>query len=265
MKVGVIGGTGFYELLDWSDETKAGTEFGDVVVYRADFEGREVHFLPRHGTDHDRLAYEVNYRGNMLALKNLGVERVFATCAVGSLNPDIPVGHFALLDQFVDVTTNRVGTYGKYSVDLTDPYCPDLRAGFLIAAEELDTPITPQATYICVDGPRYETGAEIQLYRSWGMDVVGMTSATEAALARELGLCYAVVTISTDLAAGIGDVPPDLETHRNVVRANKERMSQLLLKAISTVSEKKSCGCLQAYERAVQARSEQLGKPIKHP
>lgn len=265
MKVGVIGGTGFYDLLDWKEETAVDTEFGDVVVYRANHEGKELYFLPRHGVKHDRLAHQINYRGNMMAMSNLGVERVLAMCAVGSLNPEIPVGHFALLDQFVDVTTKRDNTYGKYSVDISEPYCPDLRRTFLSAAEDLDTELAPEATYICVDGPRYETAAEIQLYQNWGMDVVGMTNATEAALARESGLCYAVITIATDLAAGTSGIPPDLEMHKNVVRENKEMMAQLLLGAASRVSEERNCGCRQAYERAVRARSKQLGETVTHP
>ncbi len=262
MKLGIIGGTGFYELIEWDEEITVETEFGDVPVFRASHAGKEICFLPRHGVNHDLLAHEVNYRGNMLAMKQLGVERVLTTCAVGSLNPEIPVGHFALLDQFVDATTNRANTYGRYSVDVSQPYCPDLRKDFVEAAGEMGLELTERATYICVDGPRYETGAEIQLYCNWGMDVVGMTNATEAALARELGLCYAVVTIATDLAAGISDVPPDLEMHKNVVRENKDKMAELILGAANRVSEERACGCFEAYERAVHARAKQLGETV---
>lgn len=264
MKIGVVGGTGFYDLLDETKEVNVDTEFGTITLYHSDFAGKDVYFLPRHGLSHDSLAHEVNYKGNMLALKKCGVERVFAMCAVGSLTVDIPVGKFALLDQFVDITTNRDKTYGLYSVDLTEPYCSDLRENFMEAARELEVDLVPKATYICVDGPRYETSAEIKLYKSWGMDVVGMTNATEASLARELGLCYSVVTLATDLAAGISDVPPDLDTHKKIVDENKEQMSQLMLGAIKKVSSEKQCSCYQSYERAVKAREEKLGKTITY-
>lgn len=254
MKVGVIAGTGFYDLLEDAKELTVRTDYGDVIVYQGTYGDKEVYFLPRHGVKHDRLAHEINYRGNMMAMRNLEVDRILAFVAVGSLNLDIPVGHFALLDQFVDLTTNRVKTYGKYSVDISEPYCSDLRENFLTAAKELNINMTPKATYICVDGPRYETGGEIKLYRTWGMDVVGMTNGTEAGLAREMGLCYSAIALATDLAAGISNIPPDLDTHTRVVKENKKNAVQLILKALTHITEERSCGCQQAYERALAAR-----------
>ncbi|WLD93585.1 MTAP family purine nucleoside phosphorylase [Alkalihalobacillus sp. AL-G] len=261
-KVGVIGGTGFYDLLEQSEEINVKTDFGDVFLYKGNYADKEVYFLPRHGKNHDSLAHEINYRGNMVALKELGIEHVLSMCAVGSLTLDIPVGGFALLDQFVDVTTNRVKTYGKYSVDITNPYCENLRQNFLEAAEEVGIDLVPKATYICVDGPRYETGAEIQLYKNWGMDVVGMTNSTEASLARELGLAYSVVTLTTDIAAGISDVAPDLEMHKNVVIENKQKMIDLFLAAIKRVDTNKESEAKQAYERALKAREEKLKNSV---
>jgi len=260
MKIGIIGGTGFYDLLKETVELTVATGFGDIVIYKGEHAGKEVYFLPRHGEDHNCLAHEINYRGNILALKQLGIDHVLAMCAVGSLNPDIPVGHFALLDQFVDVTTNRIKTYGKYSVDIGFPYDEDLRHAFIKAAGELGIELTPKATYITVDGPRYETSAEINLYRQWGMDVVGMTNGTEASLARELGLAYAVVTLATDLAAGISDVAPDLELHKNVVKDNKAKMAKLFLKTIELVGGEKRSAAKLAYECAIEARREKLSE-----
>ncbi|MFC7062178.1 MTAP family purine nucleoside phosphorylase [Halobacillus seohaensis] len=260
MKIGIVGGTGFYNLVDGMKETTVSTEYGEVIVYEGKHSGKEIFFLPRHGQSHDSLAHEINYRANMMALKELGVNHVIAMCAVGSLNPDIPVGAFALLDQFMDVTTKRVTTYGKYSVEITQPYCPDLNQSFLNAADELGYEVTPKANYICVDGPRYETALEINIYKQWGMDVVGMTNATEAILARELGIAYAVVTISTDLAAGTTDVPPDLDTHKNVVIDNQQKIKDLFLKTIERISDDKPSIAHEAYERALSARKEKLEK-----
>ncbi|MCD4838637.1 MTAP family purine nucleoside phosphorylase [Neobacillus sedimentimangrovi] len=258
MKIGVIGGTGFYDLLKEAEKIEVTTEFGVVPVFKGEHANKEVYFLPRHGENHHCLAHEVNYRANMLALKQLGVNHVLAMCAVGSLNPEIPVGHFALLDDFVDVTTNRVKTYGKYSVDISRPYDEELRQYFMEAARQTGIELTPKATYITVDGPRYETSAEIKLYRSWGMDVVGMTNGTEASLARELGIAYAVVTLATDMAAGMTDVAPDLEMHRSVVKNNKEKMIKLFLKTIELVETNGKSEAMLAYERAIEARKDKL-------
>lgn len=260
MKIGIVGGTGFYNLVDGMKEVQVSTEYGDVVVYEGEYAGKEIYFLPRHGKSHDSLAHQINYRANMMALKQLGTDHVLAMCAVGSLNPDIPVGALALLDQFMDVTTKRVTTYDKYSVEITQPYCPDLNATFLEAAKELDIEITPKANYICVDGPRYETALEINIYKQWGMDVVGMTNATEAILARELGIAYAVVTMSTDLAAGTTDVPPDLDTHKNVVIDNQDKIRDLFLKTIELATDDKPSIAHEAYARALKARKEKLEK-----
>ncbi|ARI78487.1 MTAP family purine nucleoside phosphorylase [Halobacillus mangrovi] len=260
MKIGIIGGTGFYNLVEDLREMTVPTEYGEAVVFEGTHAGKEIYFLPRHGKSHDSLAHQVNYRANMLALKQLGIDHVIAMCAVGSLNPDIPVGALALLDQFMDMTTKRENTYGKYSVEITQPYCPDLNNTFLAAAKELDMDVTPKANYICVDGPRYETSLEINVYKQWGMDVVGMTNATEASLARELGIAYAVVTISTDLAAGTTDVPPDLDTHKNVVIDNQEKIKELFLKTIELASDDKPSIAHEAYERALAARKEKLAK-----
>ncbi|MCP3027923.1 MTAP family purine nucleoside phosphorylase [Halobacillus sp. A5] len=260
MKIGIVGGTGFYNLVEGMEQQTVSTEYGEVTIFAGEHAGKEIYFLPRHGKTHDSLAHEINYQANMLALKELGIKHVVAMCAVGSLNPNIPVGALALLDQFMDVTTKRVTTYGKYSVEITQPYCPDLNQSFLSAAEELNYDITPKANYICVDGPRYETSLEINVYKQWGMDVVGMTNATEAILARELGLAYAVVTISTDLAAGTTDVPPDLDTHKNVVKDNQEKIRDLFLKTIELISDERPSIAHEAYERALAARKEKLEK-----
>ncbi|SDZ76948.1 5'-methylthioadenosine phosphorylase [Thalassobacillus cyri] len=260
MKIGIIGGTGFYNLVDDMKERTVTTEYGDAIVYEGEHAGKEIYFLPRHGKTHDSLAHQINYRANMMALKQLDIDHVIAMCAVGSLNPEIPVGKLALLDQFYDATTNRINTYDKYSVEITQPYCPDLNQTFKNAAETLDIDLVPKANYVCVDGPRYETALEIQLYKQWGMDVVGMTNATEAILARELGLAYAVVVISTDLAAGTTDVPPDLDTHKNVVKDNQEKIKELFLKTVELATDDKPSIAHEAYERALAARAEKLKK-----
>lgn len=252
MKIGIIGGTGFYNLLDGMQEKTVGTEYGDVTVFQSIYEGKEVTFLPRHGKFHDTLAPFVNYRANMMALKELGIERVLAFSAVGAINPDIGVGSLSLLDQFVDFTT-RPKTYGKFSVDITEPFCPELQDVYRKSAIAIDEPLREETKLICVDGPRYETKAEIQLFGTWGMDVVGMTNATEASLARELGICYAVVTLATNMAPGVTETKPSLKAHKAVSESKREKVKELMLEAIKASGGRQSCSCPEAYERATVA------------
>ncbi|MFQ3545537.1 MTAP family purine nucleoside phosphorylase [Halobacillus rhizosphaerae] len=258
MKVGIIGGTGFYDLVDEMEELRVNTEYGEGIVYKGSYKDKDIYFLPRHGKHHDSLAHQINYRANMKALKQLGIHHVLAMCAVGSLTTEIPVGSLALLDQFMDVTTNRVNTFDQYSVEMTEPYCPNLRQNVIEAAGELGLTIRPTANYICVDGPRYETALEINVYKNWGMHVVGMTNGTEAALARELGIAYAVVCLSTDLAAGTTEVPPDLDTHKNVVKDNQQKLKDLFLKSIEMIQEDQPSIAHDAYQRALSARKDKL-------
>ncbi|MED3625526.1 MTAP family purine nucleoside phosphorylase [Neobacillus thermocopriae] len=253
MKLGIIGGTGFYHLFEHMVEKNIRTEYGDVTVFHATTEGKDVYFLPRHGKHHDTLAPFVNYRANMLALKELGVTRILSVSAVGAINPEIKVGSLSLLDQFVDLTT-RVKTYGKYSVDLTEPFCPELQEVFVQAAKAINEPLRPKTTLVCVEGPRYETKAEVQLFSKLGMDVIGMTNATEAALARELGMCYSVVTLATNMAPGLTEHPLSLKAHREVVERKRETVKSLMLEAIKLVEERKRCTCHEAYERAMIAK-----------
>lgn len=260
MPIAVIGGTGFYNLLEEAVPLMVTNEYGTVELMRGLYKNREIIFLPRHGKKHEFLAHQVNYRANMTALKELGITRILATCAVGSLNPDIQAGDMVLIDQFVDLTSNRPKSFNKYSVDMNEPYCPELRSYYLQAATELGISLRDNGTYLCSNGPRYETRAEIKLFRQWGMDVIGMTNATEAVIARELGFCYAVVTIATNIAPGISNAPPDLATHKQVVQENRPKLSQLLLKAITLVPEERSCQCQAIYERALAARARQVQK-----
>ncbi|MDQ0199713.1 MTAP family purine nucleoside phosphorylase [Neobacillus ginsengisoli] len=254
MKIGIIGGTGFYQLFEQMVEKTVHTEYGDVTVLHAVSEGKEVYFLPRHGKHHDTLAPFVNYRANIMALKELEVTRIMSVSAVGAINPEIEVGSLSLLDQFVDLTT-RVKTYGKYSVDITEPFCPELQEVFVQAATEINEPLREKTTLVCVEGPRYETKAEVQLFSKWGMDVVGMTNATEAALARELGMCYSVVTLATNMAPGVTDHKPSLKAHKEVGERKRETVRTLMLEAIKLADERKTCLCHEAYERAVLART----------
>lgn len=245
MKRAIIGGTGFYDT-SYLEEPRVRivrTPFGSASVFTGRYQGEPIVFLPRHGPEHNRLAHEINYRANIWALRELGIERILGTSAIGSLNTDVQIGHLVVPDQLVDFTKHRQETFNLGSVDFTHPYCSETRAVILQQASALRMDVHPRATYLTVEGPRYETAAEIALWRRLGMDVVGMTNGTEAALARELGICYAVIGLVSDLAAGLQETPPDLETHRRVVADNLQRLRELALTALVALPPLRGCAC----------------------
>jgi 5'-methylthioadenosine phosphorylase len=251
MKIGIIGGTGFQDLFDDVAEQIVSTEYGDVTVYTGISQGKDIVFISRHGKAHGTLAPFVNYKANMLALKQLEVERIISVSAVGAINKNIEVGSLGNLANFFDMT-KRSNTYGKYSVDMTYPFCPEINEVFVKAAKEIDEPFNENLELICVEGPRYETKTEIKVFGQWGMDVVGMTSSTEAALARELGMCYAVTTLTTNMAAGVTDVRPSLKVHKEVGERKNATMKKLVLHAVNHLIERQNCKCAEPYERIME-------------
>jgi 5'-methylthioadenosine phosphorylase len=256
MRVAIIGGTGLYDtsFLQDPQEKIIDTEYGQTKVYIGKSGNREIVFLPRHGIKHSALAYQVNYHANMKALEQLGIRRAIAMNAVGSLNPDMKVGDLVLIDQFMDFAWNRDSSFGQHSVNMTNPYCPELRQNFIDAAKELEIQMHERGNYICTGGPRYETALEVRVFRNWGMDVVGMTNSTEATLARELGICYSTVNLVTDMAAGLTEVEPDLAMHRGVVKENIEKLKKLLFTTAMKVEANEDCVCQELYRKAVEAR-----------
>jgi 5'-methylthioadenosine phosphorylase len=254
MKRAIIGGTGF-NAMTYLEAPRAQiirTPFGSTTMYIGRYQDQEIVFLPRHGPEHNCLAHEINYRANIWGLRELGVERILGTSAIGSLNLEMQVGHLVVLDQLVDFTKHRQGTFNLGSVDFTYPYCSETRAVILQRAIALGIPVHARATYLTVEGPRYETAAEIALWHRLGMDVIGMTNGTEAALARELGLCYAVIGLVSDLAAGMQETPPDLEAHRQVVQDNLPRLRELALASLMALPTLHGCRC-----------ASQAAKPIR--
>lgn len=214
-RIAIIGGTGVYdpEILDDVREERVETPYGPVTVNLGRFEGLEVAFLARHGRGHQVPPHRVNYRANIYALALLGVERVIATNAVGSLRERYAPGHFVLPDQFLDFTHGRPATFfeggeaGVYHVDVTEPYCPQVRRVLHETGRPLGLTVHDGAVYVCTQGPRFETPAEIRMFERLGGDLVGMTSVPEVVLAREAGLCYASVGMVTNYAAGLVDYP----------------------------------------------------------
>ncbi|MEW5817729.1 MAG: MTAP family purine nucleoside phosphorylase, partial [Spirochaetota bacterium] len=177
MKSLIIGGTGFSEIdyLEAVLPTVVRTPFGGVTVYLGRYQDIETGFLPRHGMYHEHLASQVNYQANIWAVHELGFERIIGVSATASVNLDIHVGDLVLLNQLVDFTEGRAHTFNLGSVDMTEPFCSQMRRTVLETAERENIWIHQKATYLCLKGPQYETAAEIQLFQSWGIDVIGMT------------------------------------------------------------------------------------------
>jgi len=214
--IAIVGGTGFEELPPeiFAEPLEIDTEQGTVRVLSVSdnyTEPYKLYFLSRHGADHSLAPHQVNYRANALALKALGVGYVFATNAAGSLRTELPPGAFVILDDFIDFTKQRPLTlFGghKWShTDFTIPYSPLLRSMLLESAAAHKVPIQDRGTYVCCDGPRFESPAEVRLFRAWGGDLVGMTGLPEAVFAREAGLEYAAVAIVTNFGAGLTETP----------------------------------------------------------
>lgn len=234
--IAIIGGTGLdlraeNSPLQMTRDERIATRWGEAFVTHAKYFEREIIFLHRHaapdGTTRRVPPHQINYRANIAALKKLGVTAILASTAVGSLRPQWPPGTLVLLDQFLDFTTSRPKTFfdeHPVHVDVTQPYCPHLRQLLQSTSSALGNKIQDGGTYLCAEGPRFETPAEIHLFASWGADVVGMTGVPEVVLAREAEISYAGVSIVTNLAAGISPTPL---TQSEVMEAMQEALPQV--------------------------------------
>ena len=253
-KVAFIGGTGVYEqsILNKQEELVVSTKYGKVPLLKGQHQCWEVYFLARHGRRHSVPPHLVNYRANIAALKKLQIDAVIATAAVGSLKEHILPGSRVVIDQFIDFTKKRPSTFydgqdGEVvHTDFTQPYCPELRAAILRAGRSLGQPVIDGGCYLCTEGPRFETPAEIKMFARLGADVVGMTNVPEVTLAREAGLCYATIALVTNYAAGIS---PDKLTHEEVLEVMSEKkpdLDLLLISCLNEIPESKSCACRQA-------------------
>jgi 5'-methylthioadenosine phosphorylase len=228
--IGVIGGSGFYEFLTDAEEVPVKTPFGDPSepVLVGDVAGRRVAFLPRHGKDHRFPPHTIPYRANLWALRALGVRRILAPSAVGSLTASYGPGTLVIPDQLVDRTSGRIQTfYDEHAVHVpfADPYCPSGRGHAVDAARKNGWVPAGTGTLVVIDGPRFSTRAESQWYAAQGWTLVGMTGHPEAVLARELALCYTTLALVTDTDAGVGE--GDGVTQAEVFEVFAKNMSRL--------------------------------------
>lgn len=260
-RIGIIGGSGLYDIEGIKDikKLRLDTPFGrpsdDFIL--GNLEGKEVVFLPRHGKGHKILPSELNYRANIYGMKKLGVERIISVSAVGSLKEEIKPGDFVLTDQFLDRTNQARKTtfFGQgiaAHIGFAEPICPQLTKTFYQAAKELDINIHPKGTYLNMEGPAFSTRAESFLYKSWEMDVIGMTNMPEARLSREAEICYVTLAMVTDYDCWRADektVSVDLIIQ--TMKKNIQNARRLIKLGITRIPKKRDCSCSGALKDAI--------------
>ncbi|MET9973137.1 S-methyl-5'-thioadenosine phosphorylase [Streptomyces sp. NPDC006356] len=242
-EIGVIGGSGFYELLADAEEVRIGTPYGPPsdALMLGTVAGRRVAFLPRHGRGHRLPPHKINYRANLWAMRSVGVRQILAPCAVGSLRRELGPGTIVVPDQLVDRTSGRIQTFydeGAVHVSFADPYCEHGREALLKAAATAGIEAVDGGTMVVVEGPRFSTRAESQWFAAAGWSLVNMTGHPEAVLARELALGYAAVALVTDLDAGI-DAAESVSQEEvfKVFAENTRRLRRIVLDAIGMLPE----------------------------
>jgi 5'-methylthioadenosine phosphorylase len=222
------------ELFSVQKERQVKTDHGSVAVYECRTGGADFLFLPRHGRKHEVAPHRVDYLANLRALMELGVKSVIATGAVGSISKKLGVGEMGLLEQFIDMSKRHTTAFeeGAVHVDMTNPYDRVLRGRLISAARSLRIPLRTDLCYLSVDGPRYETAAEIRAFAMLGGDVVGMTGAPEAIISNELGIRYASIVVATNWGAGIQEKVSHEEVVSTMTSA-APRIKRLIERAIS--------------------------------
>jgi 5'-methylthioadenosine phosphorylase len=258
-EIGIFGGSGFYEFADSGvEEVKVETPYGSPSDKLAlcTIAGRKVVFLPRHGKSHSIPPHKINYRANLWAFKELGVTRIIAPNAVGSLKREYAPGHFAINDQIVDRTTGRIDTFydGPFAthVSTAEPYCPQLRAAAIAASNAESVPVHETATSVVIQGPRFSTKAESRWFASAGWEIVSMTQYPEVALARELAICYANISLITDYDSGVA-VDGDHVEASDVLRVmsqNTSNVKKVLRRIIAELPAERTCPCGDALKYA---------------
>ncbi len=260
-KVGVFGGSGFYSFLKIKEELDIKTPYGkpsDKVMI-GDVDGVDVAFMPRHGKGHNLPPHKINFRANVHAMKQLGVEHIFGPCASGSLQPGIKPGDFVICDQFVDRTKGRPDTFydGPKTIHIAaaEPYCARMREIVCQSAEELKIDYHDRGTVVVIQGPRFSTKAESRWFSSMGWEVINMTQYPESILARELEICYVNISLITDYDVGLeenSDIKPvSSEEIIKIFSKNLDKLRDLLFKSIPRVVGKRDCICPRALKDAV--------------
>jgi 5'-methylthioadenosine phosphorylase len=257
-KIGVVGGSGIYDItgLTITEHKKMITPFGDPSdTYRlGEISGVKVAFLPRHGLPHCIPPHQINYRANIWGFKELGAERIISVNAVGGISPEMKPGTIVIPDQVIDMTKGRKSTFfdgdDVVHIDFTEPYCDELRESLFKAGKKSEIALMKSGTYVCVDGPRLETKAEIIFFKSIGANVVGMTVMPEASLSREGELCFACVAVVTNYAAGVREKRLTTTEVIEMMKRMSGVVNGLLKETFPLISDKRRCACKDALREA---------------
>jgi len=266
MAIGVIGGSGLYEIEGLTNirEERISTPFGEPsdAYICGELDGVRMVFLPRHGRGHRFLPSEVNYRANIYGMKQLGVERIISVSAVGSMKEEIVPGHIVIPDQFFDRTHGkRASTFFGDGVvghvAFAEPICNCLADTLYEGARAVGATVHRGGTYICIEGPNFSTRAESNIFRSWGVDIIGMTNLPEARLAREAEICYATLALSTDYDCWHEDHDAvTVESVIAILQQNVDTARRIIKQVAQNASKQRECACGKALENAIMTPRE---------
>ena len=257
VEIGIFGGTGIYnsDLLESPQEIDIDTPYGkpsDTITVGM-FNGRKIAFLPRHGKKHTIPPHMINFKANIWAFKELGITRIIAPSAVGSLKEEFEPGHFALPTQFLDFTKSRDGSFSEdgrvIHISVADPFCPELQSSILQVTENQDMKIHKECTYVCIEGPRFSTKAESKFYRTTGAEIIGMTLVPECQLAREAQICYASISTVTDYDVW-AEKPVTAKEVLETLSKNVDRTKKVLTELIDKIPKTRNCSCEKALAEA---------------
>ncbi len=261
-KIGVIGGSGIYEIegITETRKVRVRTPFGepsDKIVI-GNLEGIPVAFLPRHGRGHSIMPSELNSKANIFALKSLGVEQIISISACGSLKEELKPRDIVIPDQLFDRTRQRPYTFFGEGIvahiGFANPYCPELSRILYEVAKDLGFPVHLGGTYVCIEGPQFSTKAESKVFRSSGFSIIGMTNIPEAKLAREAEICYATLGLVTDYDVWKEGEEVTVETVIGNLLANIDKVKKLIKAAIPKLERERKCECASALRYAIQTR-----------
>jgi 5'-methylthioadenosine phosphorylase len=260
VSIGIIGGSGLYQMAGLSnlEELKVETPFGEPSdnFVLGTLEGKRIAFLARHGRGHRILPSELNFRANIYAMKKIGVEKILSASAVGSLKEEHRPLDIVIPDQFFDRTRGRISTFfGEglvVHVSFAHPVCSHLGDQIMAAGKRAGVPVKRGGTYLCMEGPAFSTVAESNVYRSWGMDIIGMTNLQEAKLAREAEICYATIALVTDYDCWHpGHDAVTVDQVIAVLNQNSENGQKLIREAVRLLDDHRPCKCGSALKSAI--------------
>jgi len=254
-KIGIIGGTGIYDpgMFKNVKKIRINIPYGEPSdnYHLGEFQEKKVAFLPRHGKGHKIPPHDINHKANISGFKKLGVTRILASCATGSLKEEYKPGEIVIPDQFIDMKKTRPTFYDTGDVthvSLADPFCPELRKILIESCKKLGIAYHDKGTYFCIEGPQFSTRAESRMFRNFA-ELIGMTGVPEAILAREKEICFAIIATITDYDVW-AENPVNIEQVIRVMKESQDKVKDILKETIKNIPEERKCLCKDALKNA---------------